>query len=85
MADNLVITAYIVAAALFILSLAGLSNPETARRGNVFGIIGMLIALVATAARAEFTGYVPLLVAISWSRRCTASWALPRSWSASRR
>ncbi len=64
MADNLVIIAYIVAAALFILSLAGLSNPETARRGNVFGIIGMLIALVATAAQAEFTGYLPLLVAV---------------------
>ena len=39
---------YIIAAVLFILSLGGLSNQETARRGNWFGIIGMAIALVAT-------------------------------------
>ncbi|HZW10059.1 MAG TPA: NAD(P)(+) transhydrogenase (Re/Si-specific) subunit beta [Phycisphaerales bacterium] len=49
MADNLIKAAYIVAAALFILSLGGLSHPETSRRGNLFGIVGMLIALVATA------------------------------------
>ncbi len=40
--------AYILAALLFILSLAGLSKHETARRGNTFGIIGMAIALAAT-------------------------------------
>ncbi|WP_434811106.1 Re/Si-specific NAD(P)(+) transhydrogenase subunit beta [Microbacterium sp. bgisy189] len=40
--------AYIVAALLFILSLAGLSKHETARRGVVYGIVGMAIALVAT-------------------------------------
>ena len=40
--------AYIVAALLFILSLAGLSQHETARPGIVFGIAGMAIALVAT-------------------------------------
>ena len=40
--------AYIVAALLFILSLAGLSKHETSRRGIVFGISGMVIALVAT-------------------------------------
>lgn len=40
--------AYIVAALLFILSLAGLSKHETSRRGVTFGIIGMAIALVAT-------------------------------------
>jgi NAD(P) transhydrogenase subunit beta len=41
--------AYIAASILFILSLGGLSNQESARRGNVNGIIGMLIAVVATA------------------------------------
>jgi NAD(P) transhydrogenase subunit beta len=46
---GLVPTAYILAGALFILSLGGLANPETARRGNWYGIIGMIIALVATA------------------------------------
>ena len=40
--------AYIVAALLFILSLAGLSKHETSRRGVTFGIIGMAIALIAT-------------------------------------
>jgi len=57
MPTNLVNIAYIIAAGLFILSLAGLGNPETSRRGNLFGIVGMLIALFATAARADFTGY----------------------------
>ncbi|MFD9890268.1 Re/Si-specific NAD(P)(+) transhydrogenase subunit beta [Amycolatopsis sp. NPDC059027] len=42
--------AYIVAALLFILALAGLSRHETARAGNSFGIAGMAVALVATIA-----------------------------------
>lgn len=41
--------AYIAASALFIFSLGGLSDQSTARRGNLFGIIGMVLALVATA------------------------------------
>ncbi|MBS1795651.1 MAG: Re/Si-specific NAD(P)(+) transhydrogenase subunit beta [Acidobacteria bacterium] len=48
-ARNLLVVSYIVASAFFILSLSGLSNPETSRRGNLFGIIGMSIAFVATA------------------------------------
>ena len=40
--------AYLIAAALFILSLRGLSSQETARRGNLYGIVGMTIAIVAT-------------------------------------
>ena len=40
--------AYIVAALLFILSLAGLSKHETSRRGVAYGIVGMAIALVST-------------------------------------
>jgi len=40
--------AYIAATILFILSLGGLSNPETSRRGNLFGIVGMTIAVLAT-------------------------------------
>lgn len=49
MSHNLLTVAYIAASALFILSLAGLSNQESARKGNVFGIAGMLIAFIATA------------------------------------
>ncbi|GAB1640796.1 Re/Si-specific NAD(P)(+) transhydrogenase subunit beta [Krasilnikovia sp. MM14-A1259] len=44
--------AYIVAALLFILALAGLSKHETAKIGNIFGIAGMALALVATVALA---------------------------------
>ena len=45
---NLVQAAYIVAAVLFVLSLAGLSKHETAKEGNAFGVVGMVLALVAT-------------------------------------
>ncbi|HTN67578.1 MAG TPA: Re/Si-specific NAD(P)(+) transhydrogenase subunit beta [Burkholderiaceae bacterium] len=48
MSDSLTIVAYLGAAILFILSLGGLSNPETSRRGNLYGIIGMTIAVLAT-------------------------------------
>jgi NAD(P) transhydrogenase subunit beta len=64
MPHTLVTVCYIAASALFILSLGGLSNQETARRGNLFGIVGMLLALVATAAAEGFSGYGPLAAAI---------------------
>ncbi|HWO22937.1 MAG TPA: NAD(P)(+) transhydrogenase (Re/Si-specific) subunit beta [Kofleriaceae bacterium] len=46
--NMLVVAAYLVAGVLFILSLRGLSSQETARRGNVYGIVGMIIAIGAT-------------------------------------
>jgi H+-translocating NAD(P) transhydrogenase subunit beta len=48
MSANLASVAYIAATILFILSLGGLSNPETSRRGNFYGIVGMTIAVLAT-------------------------------------
>ena len=48
MTESLATVAYIGATILFILSLGGLSHPETARRGNLFGIVGMAIAVLAT-------------------------------------
>jgi NAD(P) transhydrogenase subunit beta len=48
MSSSLATVAYIAATILFILSLGGLSNPETARRGNLYGMIGMAIAVLAT-------------------------------------
>jgi NAD(P) transhydrogenase subunit beta len=48
MSDSLTTVAYLGATILFILSLGGLSHPETARRGNLYGMIGMAIAVLAT-------------------------------------
>ncbi|MBE8595073.1 Re/Si-specific NAD(P)(+) transhydrogenase subunit beta [Xenorhabdus sp. BG5] len=48
MSNGIVTAAYIVAAILFIFSLAGLSRHESSRRGNILGIVGMAIALIAT-------------------------------------
>jgi H+-translocating NAD(P) transhydrogenase subunit beta len=48
MSATLATVSYIGATILFILSLGGLSNPETSRRGNLYGIIGMTIAVLAT-------------------------------------
>jgi H+-translocating NAD(P) transhydrogenase subunit beta len=48
MSSSLATVAYLGAAILFILSLGGLSNPETSRRGNFYGVIGMTLAVVAT-------------------------------------
>ncbi|NCC41146.1 MAG: NAD synthetase, partial [Gammaproteobacteria bacterium] len=45
---NLQAVAYLVSAVLFILALKGLTHPSTARRGNLYGMLGMLIAIVAT-------------------------------------
>jgi NAD(P) transhydrogenase subunit beta len=50
MSADLAAFCYLVAGALFILALRGLSNPETSRRGNQFGMIGMTIAVVTTLA-----------------------------------
>lgn len=63
---GLVTVSYIAATILFILSLGGLSNPETARKGNFYGILGMSIAILATVLgpKVTETGYVPLLIAI---------------------
>jgi NAD(P) transhydrogenase subunit beta len=66
MTPSLVTVAYIFASVLFILSLGGLSNQETARRGNLYGIIGMAIALAATTlgGGVDSTGYGVLAGAI---------------------
>jgi NAD(P) transhydrogenase subunit beta len=50
MSANLGALLYLVAGVLFILALRGLSSPESSRRGNMFGMIGMLIAIVTTLA-----------------------------------
>src|SRR5512145_2626736 len=63
MSASLSSMAYIGAAILFILSLGGLSNPETARRGNLFGMVGMTIAVLATVLGPRVTAAgIPYIV-----------------------
>ncbi|HSS29261.1 MAG TPA: Re/Si-specific NAD(P)(+) transhydrogenase subunit beta [Usitatibacter sp.] len=65
MSPSLVAVSYIAAIILFILSLGGLSNPESSRRGNLYGMIGMAIAVVATiAGRVESVGLAWVLGAL---------------------
>ena len=61
---GIIAMSYIIATILFILALGGLSNQETARRGNWYGIIGMAIALVATVAGVVTQHYEYLLAAL---------------------
>jgi NAD(P) transhydrogenase subunit beta len=68
-AESVASAAYLVAALLFILALAGLSKHETARSGNAFGIAGMALALVATLVLAlgrgmDAVGISLLIVAV---------------------
>jgi len=49
--------AYLVSAVLFIMALRGLSNPESSRQGNMYGMIGMTIAVVTTLLSPEITDY----------------------------
>ena len=62
MSAGIVSAAYIAASILFILSLGGLSHQETARRGNLYGIAGMAIAIIATILSDQVSGYVVLIV-----------------------
>ena len=64
MSSGFVSAAYIIAAILFIFSLAGLSKQETAKRGNVFGMVGMGIALFVTVFGPNTQGLVWILIAM---------------------
>ncbi|MDH5188242.1 MAG: NAD(P)(+) transhydrogenase (Re/Si-specific) subunit beta [Rhodospirillaceae bacterium] len=56
--------AYLIASVLFILALRGLSHPETARRGNMFGMIGMAIAIITTLVDPDVVGYPIILTGL---------------------
>jgi H+-translocating NAD(P) transhydrogenase subunit beta len=58
---------YLAASVLFILALKGLSHPETARRGNLFGMIGMLIAVVVTLATTQRVELILVAILIGGS------------------
>ncbi|WP_210454077.1 Re/Si-specific NAD(P)(+) transhydrogenase subunit beta [Pantoea ananatis] len=64
MSGGLVTAAYIVAAILFIMSLAGLSKHESSRQGSLFGISGMAIALIASIFGPDSSNVVWILLAM---------------------
>jgi len=63
-AEELQTVAYLFASILFILSLSGLSSQTTAKRGVLYGIAGMIIAVVATILGQEVQGHIYILIAI---------------------
>lgn len=65
MFEGIITISYLIAAILFILSLAGLSKQETAKRGNICGIVGMAIALAATIASANLDAIAYIMVAMA--------------------
>jgi NAD(P) transhydrogenase subunit beta len=63
MTSSLATVSYIGATILFILSLGGLAHPESARRGNLFGMIGMAIAVIATVFGPQVSaGGIPWII-----------------------
>jgi proton-translocating NAD(P)+ transhydrogenase subunit beta len=67
MNEQITSLAYLAAAVLFILALRGLSHPESSRRGNQFGMIGMLIAIVATLLHGGITlsGLLTIVIGVA--------------------
>ncbi len=64
MSNNLVAVMYLISALLFIFALRGLSHPESSRIGNIFGIIGMIIAIITTLMFKSVLSYVEIGTAI---------------------
>ena len=62
--SNFSAIAYLISAIFFVLALNGLSNPDSARRGNLFGIIGMIVAIVTTLLNPEVVSYEMIILGI---------------------
>ena len=60
MSNSLVALFYLVSAILFIFALRGLSHPESSRKGNIFGIIGMIIAIITTLLFKNVLSYIEI-------------------------
>ncbi len=88
MNGNLAALLYLVSGVLFILALRGLSSPSTSRRGNLLGVVGMVIAIVTTLAYrlpAGFSAWILVVVGIAiggaigiWRARTIAMTAMPQ-------
>src|SRR4029077_14180322 len=64
MSDSLSALLYLVASVCFIMALRGLSSPETARGGNIYGIAGMAIAILTTLATPQVVSFWLILIGI---------------------
>ncbi|UCH74033.1 MAG: NAD(P)(+) transhydrogenase (Re/Si-specific) subunit beta [Rhodospirillales bacterium] len=64
MSQNTAAFLYLISSVLFILALRGLSSPTTARQGNLFGIVGMVIAIATTLASPNVLSYTTILIAV---------------------
>ena len=64
MSDTATGFAYLIAAVCFIMALRGLSSPESARKGNITGVIGMIIAVVTTLLNPDVVNYGTILLAV---------------------
>ena len=62
---DLTAVAYLVAGVLFILALRGLSSPESSRKGNLYGMIGMAIAVITTLANPAIVSYTWIMIALA--------------------
>ena len=84
MSPNVVALLYLVSGVLFILALRGLSSPESSRRGNLFGMIGMTIAVATTLAQLSDADSSLTWVLIVGRPRPSAAASAPSSPAASR-
>ena len=64
MSENLSALFYLIASVCFILALRGLSSPQTARAGNLYGIAGMVIAVATTLATPHVVSYWLIIVGV---------------------
>ena len=64
MSSDIVAILYLISAVLFIFALRGLSHPESSRMGNIFGIIGMILAIITTLMFKSVLSYTEIGVAI---------------------
>ncbi len=76
MAGNLINTAYLLAAILFILGLKGLTSPRTAVRGNLLGAAGMLLAIVATLLDQQIVTFEMIAAGLAIGTAIGVVWAL---------
>jgi len=67
MTSNLAALLYLISGVLFILALRGLSSPETSRRGNFFGVLGMVLAITTTFLSVDITlnGFIFVICALA--------------------